>query len=115
MRARQATRKSMTLKRANGPGGKLVVLEHSSRALKGNRLGDPYVRKLGVWLPAEYDQRARRGLGKRFPVLWDLVGFTGSGLAHANWKPFSDNVPERVARLIHNRKMGAALVVFPEY
>src|ERR1700674_3577967 len=114
MRAREATRKRMALKRAKGPGGKLVVLEHTSRILKGNRLGDPYVRKLGVWLPAEYDQQAGRGLGKRFPVLWDLVGFTGSGLAHANWKPFSDNVPERVARLIHDRKMGAALIVFPD-
>ena len=104
----------MALKRSKGPGGKLVVLEHTSRILKGNRLGDPHVRKLGVWLPAEYDQRAGRGLGKRFPVLWDLVGFTGSGLAHVNWKPFSDNVPERVARLIHDKKMGPALMVFPD-
>lgn len=104
----------MALKRSKGPGGKLVVLEHTSRILKGNRLGDPYVRKLGVWLPAEYDQRAGRGLGKRFPVLWDLVGFTGSGLAHVNWKPFSDNVPERMARLIHDKKMGPALMVFPD-
>jgi hypothetical protein len=43
-----------------------------------------------------------------------MVGFTGSGLAHVNWKPFSDNVPERVARLIHERKMGPAIVVFPD-
>src|ERR1700693_2631595 len=114
MRGREITRKSMALKRAKGPDGKLVCLEHTSRILKGNRLGDPHVRKLGVWLPSEYDQRAGRGLGKRFPVLWDLVVFTGSGLAHANWKPFSDNVPERVARLIHDRKMGPALIVFPD-
>ena len=33
-------------------------------------------------------------------MLFDLVGFTGSGLAHTNWKPFGDNIPERVARLI---------------
>src|ERR1700680_2937248 len=112
MRARQATRKRMALKRAKGPGGKLVVLEHTSRVLKGNRLGDPHVRKLGVWLPSEYDQRAGRGLGKRFPVLWDLVGFTGSGLAHANWKPFSDNVPERAPRLIAARQRGPARVCY---
>ena len=93
----------MALKRSKAPEGTLVVLEHTSRVLQGNPLGDPHVRKLGVWLPAEYDQRAGRGPGKRFPTLWDLVGFTGSGLAHANWKPFSDNVPERVARLIHER------------
>jgi len=46
------------------------------------------VRKLGVWLPPQYDEGSKR----RFPVLYDLVGFTGSGLAHANWRPFGDNV-----------------------
>ncbi len=100
----------MTLKRARHPSGTLVVLEHVSKVLKGNALGDPHVRKLGVWLPAEYDAGTRR----RFPVLYDLVGFTGSGLAHANWKPFGDNVPERAARLIHAQKMAPAIVVFPD-
>jgi len=47
-------------------------------------------------------------------VLYDLVGFTGSGLAHANWKPFGDNVPERAARLIREQKMGPAIIVFPD-
>ena len=47
-------------------------------------------------------------------MLYDLVGFTGSGLAHANWKPFGDNVPERAARLIHEQKMGPAIIVFPD-
>ncbi len=47
-------------------------------------------------------------------MLYDLVGFTGSGLAHANWKPFGDNVPERAARLIHEKKMGPAIIVFPD-
>jgi hypothetical protein len=26
-------------------------------------------------------------------MFYDLVGSTGSGLAHANWKPFGDGVP----------------------
>ena len=101
----------MALKRPKGPAGTLVVLEHTSQILKGNPLGDPHVRKLAVWLPPQYDGfRGRR----RFPVLYDLVGFTGSGLAHANWKPFGDNVPERAARLIHEQKMGPAIIVFPD-
>jgi enterochelin esterase-like enzyme len=100
----------MTLKRHRGPAGTLVVLEHESKILKGNPLGDPHVRKLGVWLPPQYD--ARRS--QRYPVLYDLVGFTGSGLAHANWKPFGDNVPERAARLMHEQKMGPAIIVFPD-
>jgi enterochelin esterase-like enzyme len=100
----------MSLKRPKGDPGTLVVLEHSSKILKGNPLGDPHLRKLGVWLPPGYDHGAK----KRYPVLYDLVGFTGSGLAHTNWKPFGDNVPERAARLIHEKKMGPAIIVFPD-
>jgi len=98
------------LKRGRAPAGTLVVLEHDSRILKGNPLGDPHVRKLTVWLPPQYDA----GRARRFPVLYDLVGFTGSGLAHTNWKAFGDNVPERAARLIREQKMGPALIVFSD-
>ena len=101
----------MALKRSKARAGTLVVLEHSSRILKGNPLGDPHVRRLGVWLPPQYDDGARL---RRFPVLYDLVGFTGSGLAHANWKAFGDNVPERAARLIHEGRMGPAIIVLPD-
>ena len=101
----------MALKRPKGPSGTLVVLEHTSKILKDNPLGDPHVRKLAVWLPPQYDEGAGR---RRFPVLYDLVGFTGSGLAHTNWKPFGDNVPERAARLIREQKMGPAIFVFPD-
>jgi hypothetical protein len=84
----------MTLRRPQRARGTLLVLEHSSKILKGNPLGDPHVRKFGVWLPPQYDATRKN----RFPVLYDVAGFTGSGLAHANWKPFGDNAPERAAR-----------------
>jgi hypothetical protein len=101
----------MALKRLKGAAGTFVVLEHTSKILQGNPLGDPHVRKLGVWLPPQYDE----GKGnRRFPVFYDLVGFTGSGLSHANWKPFGYNVPERAARLIHEDRMGPAIIVFPD-
>jgi hypothetical protein len=86
------------------------MLTHDSRILRDNPLGDPYVRQLAVWLPPHYDGSGRR----RFPVLYDLVGFTGSGVAHTAWKPFGDNVPERAARLVHEQKMGPAIIVFPD-
>jgi hypothetical protein len=100
----------MARKRFKGPAGTLVVLEHESRILAGNPLRDPHVRKLAVWLPPQYDEGGTR----RFPVLYDLVGFTGSGLAHTAWKPFGDSVPERAARLIYEQKMGPAILVFPD-
>ncbi|MEO8179878.1 MAG: alpha/beta hydrolase-fold protein [Deltaproteobacteria bacterium] len=102
------------LKRPAWLPGRVVVLEHVSKVLKGNPLGDPHVRKLAVWLPPQYDQAAGRGRGKRFPVLVDLVGFTGSGMSHVAWKNFSENVPERAARKIHDGKMAPAIIVFPD-
>src|SRR3954453_8036508 len=107
----------MALKRSKSKTGTVVVLEHTSQLLKGNALGDPHVRKLAAWLPPAYDQGAsptRSGKVQRFPVLYDLVGFTGSGIAHVGWKAFSENVPERASRLLHEQKMGPAIIVFPD-
>ena len=104
----------MALKRPTWKPGTVVVLEHVSKILKSNPLGDPHVRKLAVWLPPQYDEGAARGRGRRFPVLVDMVGFTGSGLSHVAWKNFSENVPERAARLVHERKMAPAILVFPD-
>src|SRR5438309_9560600 len=104
----------MALKRPRWKPGTVVTLEHASSVLKDNPLGDPHVRKLALCLPRQSDAGAGRGRGRRFPVLFDLVGFTGSGLAHVAWKSFSDNVPERAARLVHEGRMGPAILVFPD-
>ncbi len=108
----------MARKKALKLSGNLVVLDHTSRILAGNPLGDPVKRKLAVWLPPGYDEGTVRGRtagrGRRYPVLWDLVGFTGSGMAHTGWRAFDENVPERAARLIHDRKMGPCIIVFPD-
>jgi len=100
----------MALKRPKGDPGTFVVLEHESRVLRGNPLGDPHVRNVGVWLPPQYVDQPRR----RFPVLYDLVGFGGSGLSHAAWKGAGYNLPERAARLIHEGKMGPVILVMPD-
>ena len=102
----------MALKHPKWPSGRVVYLQHTSKVLAGNPLGDPHVRPLAVWLPPQYDAPAHKG--KRFPVLYDLVGFMGSGLSHVGWRGFDDNVPERAARLIHEKKMGPAIIVFPD-
>jgi S-formylglutathione hydrolase FrmB len=104
----------MAIKRPKWQAGTVVVLEHDSKLLRANALGDPHVRKLAVWLPPQYDQGTTGGRGKRFPMLLDMAGFMGSGLSHVAWKNFSDNVPERAARLIHDGKMAPAIIVFPD-
>ncbi|HET7607666.1 MAG TPA: alpha/beta hydrolase-fold protein [Gammaproteobacteria bacterium] len=104
----------MALKRPSWPAGRVVTLEHTSKVLADNPLGDPHVRTLDVWLPPQYDGAKGRGLGRRFPVLFDLVGFTGSGRMHTAWRNFDENVPERAARLVHDAKMAPAIIVFPD-
>jgi enterochelin esterase-like enzyme len=104
----------VALKRPTWPTGRVVTLEHTSKVLADNPLGDPHVRTLDVWLPPQYDQAKGRGRGKRFPVLYDLVGFTGSGRSHTNWRAFDENVPERASRLVAERKMGPLIIVFPD-
>ena len=102
----------MALKRANWKEGRVIVLEHVSELLKGNPLGDPHVRQLAVWVPPQYD--AARSRARRFPMLMDMVGFTGSGLSHIAWRNFGENVPERAARLVHEGRMAPAIIVFPD-
>ena len=102
----------MPIKRPKGPPGRVVVLEHQSKILKGNPLGDPHVRAVHVWLPPQYDDQ--RFADTRFPVLYDMVGFMGAGPSHTNWKAFGENLPERAARLVHEKKMESVIIVMPD-
>ena len=89
-----------------------MVEQFESSILADNPLGDPATRPLHVYLPPQYHHT--RGVHRRFPVLYDLVGFTGSGPAHTNWRNFEENVPEKMDRLISTRRMPPCIVVFPD-
>lgn len=97
-------------KRPSWPSGQLVTLEHTSRVLDGNPLGDPVSRSFPVWLPPGYRSEGKR----RYPVFFGLTGYTGSGPAHVAWKAFDENVPEQLARLTAEKKIGPIIVVFPD-
>ncbi len=46
---------------------------------------------------------------------WSISwGFTAGGPAHTNWKNFSENVPERLDRLIGTGAMAPCVVAFPD-
>jgi len=90
-----------------GPAGSVTRLAIDSEALKTNMLGDPTVRAVDVYVPAEQT-------GEGLPLLVDLVGFTSSGLSHTNWVGFRENMPERLDRLIGEAKMPPVVVAFPD-
>jgi enterochelin esterase-like enzyme len=90
------------------PAGEIRRFVIESQALRGNPLGDPASRELRVYVPHGYDA------GRRLPLLVDLVGFTGSGQSHTNWRPFTENVPERLDRLIGEGGMPPVIVAFPD-
>lgn len=102
----------MPIKRPKGHPGRVVVLEHESAILKANPLGDPHLRQVQVWLPPQYDDQ--RFADVRFPVLYDMVGFMGAGPSHTNWRAFGENLPERAARLVHEKKMQPVIIVLPD-
>lgn len=89
------------------PRGELHRFVHKSDVLQGNPLGDPSVRELLVWTPPDWKP------AESLPVLVDLKGYWSSALAHANWNPSSENVPERLDRLAHEG-MARAVVSFPD-
>src|SRR5436190_17779082 len=95
------------MRRFFGPEGSVSRVTIESQALKSNLLGDPSVRAVDVYVPAGHD-------GRRLPLLVDLVGFTSSGLSHTNWVGFRENLPERLDRLIGERRMPPAVVAFPD-
>src|SRR5262245_2742463 len=90
------------------PAGEIRRLTVESKALKGNLLGDPATRELRVYVPAGYDK------GRHYPLLVDVVGFTGSRQIHTNWRPVTENVPERLDRLIGEDGMSPVVVAFPD-
>lgn len=89
------------------PQGALHRLRHASKVLKDNPLGDPTERDLLVWTPPGWTKT------ESLPLLVDLKGYWSSALAHANWLPFSENVPERLDRLTHEG-MRRVVVAFPD-
>jgi len=89
------------------PRGEVHRLVHKSDVLAGNPLGDPTERDLIVWTPPNWKP------SESLPILVDLKGYMSSALAHANWSPSSENVPERLDRLTHEG-MPRVIVAFPD-
>ncbi len=88
----------------------VVTLPVASRVLRGNPLRDPWRRELPVILPPGYDEEPTR----RYPVIWVLAGFLGTGRALLNRSFSGPALDERVARLVAAQRMAPAILALPD-
>jgi enterochelin esterase family protein len=87
----------------------IVIESFTSRVLAHNPLGDPTTRSLPIILPPDYDTS-----GKRYPVIYGLTGFTGSGPMMLNLSAWQPNFQQRIDRLTAAGKLPPAIYVLPD-
>jgi enterochelin esterase family protein len=90
--------------------GTVVVETVDSRALAANTLGDSAVRRVAVWLPPSYT----RAVTRRYPVIYWLAGFAGTGESLFQGRPWQPGLGERLDRLVAGAAMGEVIVVAPD-
>jgi len=83
-----------------------VVFE--SEVLKGNRLGDPYMRPLWVYLPPGYDDDEAR----RYPSVYMIQGLTGQLDMWRNRSAFRKTYPELADELFARGEAPPCIIVW---
>ncbi len=89
--------------------GEIVFVEHHSEVLKNNPLKDPCVRRFPVYLPPGYASSE-----KRYPVIFGLTGFTGSGEMYLNKKFLFQSWDQILDELIEEKGMQGVIYVMPD-
>ena len=86
-----------------------IVITHrfQSKILKSNPLGDPFERDIIVYVPPGY----RRSNSKGYIAAFGLAGFGGQGRTLLNVDPLSENIENKMNRLISSNKCGPLLLV----
>src|ERR1051326_8773309 len=92
------------------PRRRVVTELIESAALRGNRAGDPHVRRVPVYLPPSYDADTTR----RYPVVYLLTGFMGRGRMMLNDGAWSPSIDDRIDALIAGGMCEELIVVLPD-
>ncbi len=79
-----------------------------SDALKGNYFNDPSTRPLQVYTPPGYDP------AQRYPVLYWLPSHGNTGQSMLNWKPYQEQLTDRLDRLMGGGAVPPMLIVLPD-
>lgn len=87
---------------------RVEIILHESKILQDNFLSDPPTRRVGVYLPPDYDE------SKRYPSVYLLAGFTGRGTMMLNESAWDENIQQRLDRLIATNAIQPLIVVLPD-
>ncbi|HEX5468106.1 MAG TPA: alpha/beta hydrolase-fold protein [Gaiellaceae bacterium] len=90
------------------PSGRFDDEVIESKALEGNRLGDPHVRPIRIYLPPGYDDDPER----RFPAIYVIQGLTGQLDMWRNRTAFRRNFPELADELFASGDAPPAILVY---
>jgi enterochelin esterase family protein len=85
----------------------IVIEPFHSRLLEDNPLGDTPDRRVPVYLPAEAAAHPER----RYPVLFGLAGFTGTGESFLNYDFYQPNLPQLLDAMIASGELPPCVVV----
>ncbi len=89
--------------------GSITIETVASEVLRGNPLGDPFVRRVPVYVPPGYE----RG-DTRYPSVYVLTGFTGRGTMLLNDSAWDENIAQRMDRLIAEGQVRPMILVMPD-
>ena len=89
--------------------GTVIIETIASKVLRGNPLGDPFVRRVPIYLPPDYDAS-----DKRYPVVFVLTGFTGRGTMLLNEVAWDETIAQRMDRLIAHGIVRPMILVMPD-
>lgn len=89
--------------------GTVIIESIDSQVLRGNPLGDPYRRRVPLYLPPGHDTSSAR-----YPVVYVLTGFTGRGTMLLNESAWEENIAERMDRLIAQGQVRPMILVMPD-
>jgi enterochelin esterase family protein len=89
--------------------GTVIIETFASEVLRGNPRGDPFVRRVPIYLPPGYYDG-----DTRYPSVYVLTGFTGRGMMLLNDAAWDETIAQRMDRLIAEGKVRPMILVMPD-
>ncbi len=90
--------------------GRVEQITFESQALRENRLGDPFIRPLYIYLPPGYDE----DMARSYPVILMLSSHGNTAQSMLNWRPWGESIDQQVNRLITSDACPPHIMVIPD-